>query len=489
MNKNKIILSGLLAILLLLLVIKNSSQPQLTTNIDNIKNSATTTLPTELEATPIEFNPLTEEQPTTNPFEGHHKKTLRQLRETPVNQLQVVGIIASKHVTWAILKTIDDEYFSIDKNSTLNKHKVRLINFQGITLANKQHLNYHCDQTQPLKSFSLSAQNIPAGELLTLLAQFNQTNIIIQPDLDKPVSMNLFNINWQQALDLILKTQGLAKWQTDNTLFIGKSDHIISLEKKASAVSNEQKIVAKLDQPSKQINIQAYIMSIDDSYEKEIGARLGFSSIAQQNSTSESNLTPTSNPTDQLQFDLPNTTTNAGNLGMVAFTLAKNTLLNLELSALESEGHAEMIANPHLTTANQQTAMIESGEEIPYQESSRNGGTTSNFKKAVLKLEVTPQITAKHKMLLHIKVNQDQPTRKSVLGVPTINTRQISTQIDVDSGQTIVLGGIIEESDTNNDSSVPFLGKLPILGWFFHHKQHIKRKRQLLIFVTPTIAN
>lgn len=95
MNKNKIILSGLLAILLLLLVIKNSSQPQLTTNIDNIKNSATTTLPTELEATPIEFNPLTEEQPTTNPFEGHHKKTLRQLRETPVNQLQVVGIIAS----------------------------------------------------------------------------------------------------------------------------------------------------------------------------------------------------------------------------------------------------------------------------------------------------------------------------------------------------------------------------------------------------------
>ena len=161
----------------------------------------------------------------------------------------------------------------------------------------------------------------------------------------------------------------------------------------------------------------------------------------------------------------------------------------MELSALENEGHGELISSPSLFTANQQTAFIESGEEIPYQEISRSGATGVAFKKAVLSLRVTPQVMPGNQVLLQLQINQDKPSNRVVLGVPAIATRQISTHILIKSGQTIVLGGIYEENKENQQQGIPFLCKIPLVGWLFKQQNVTHSKRELLIFVTPKVMS
>jgi type IV pilus assembly protein PilQ len=167
--------------------------------------------------------------------------------------------------------------------------------------------------------------------------------------------------------------------------------------------------------------------------------------------------------------------------------LANGSFLDMQLAALENEGHGELISSPSLFTANQQTASIESGEEIPYQEVSKSGATGIVFKKAVLSLKVTPQIMPGNHVLLQLQVNQDKPNNRMVLGVPAISTRQISTHILVKSGQTVVLGGIYETNKEKGQQRIPFLGKIPIIGWLFGQRNVSENKRELLIFVTPKI--
>jgi type IV pilus assembly protein PilQ len=159
----------------------------------------------------------------------------------------------------------------------------------------------------------------------------------------------------------------------------------------------------------------------------------------------------------------------------------------VQLSALENEGHGELISSPSLFTANQQTASIESGEEIPYQEVSKSGATSVAFKKAVLSLKVTPQVMPDHQVMLELQVNQDKPSNRMVLGVPAISTRQMSTHILIKNGQTIVLGGIYESDKEAGQRRIPFLGKIPLVGLLFRHQNSVLRKRELLIFVTPKI--
>ena len=132
-------------------------------------------------------------------------------------------------------------------------------------------------------------------------------------------------------------------------------------------------------------------------------------------------------------------------------------------------------------------AEIEAGQEIPYQEKAAEGSTSVTFKKAVLSLAVTPQIISDNRIILHLKVTQDKQGSKEVLGVPTIDTRQITTNVLLDNGQTIVLGGIYEQGQTNNIQRVPFMSSLPIIGPLFRYKKVTNSRRELLIFVTPTI--
>ena len=154
---------------------------------------------------------------------------------------------------------------------------------------------------------------------------------------------------------------------------------------------------------------------------------------------------------------------------------------------MESKGRAELISSPSLFTSNQQPASIEAGEEVPYQETTKEGGTAIVFKKAVLSLKVTPQVLSGNNVLLQLQINQDRPSNKIVGGMPIISTRQINTNIFVKNGQTIVLGGIYETNSEKGILDLPFLNRIPVLGLIIKKTKTRANKRDLLIFVTPTV--
>ncbi|MBN1684719.1 MAG: type IV pilus secretin PilQ [Gammaproteobacteria bacterium] len=254
--------------------------------------------------------------------------------------------------------------------------------------------------------------------------------------------------------------------------------------------------IKALDVPMPEVLIEAYIVSLDNNYEDELGIKFGVTSghhisgtIKGANELAEGRAPSDIDPADRLNVNLPAVANNAGHLGIALFKLSKKTLLDMELSALESEGRAEILSNPRLLTTNQNPAIIESGEEIPYQENVSQGVTATAFKKAVLKLEVTPQITPNKKIILTIKVNQDKRSSNEVQGVPSINTRQITTQVLMNDGQTVVLGGIYEFTKTDHKEQIPFLGDIPIIGVLFRYKKKTDNRRELLVFITPRIVS
>lgn len=178
---------------------------------------------------------------------------------------------------------------------------------------------------------------------------------------------------------------------------------------------------------------------------------------------------------------------NAGEFTVTIAKLAGGHLLNLQLSALEQEGHASLISSPSLTTLNNQPALIESGAEVPYEHATSSGATSVSFKKAVLRLRVTPQRMPNHHILLHIALNQDKVSALTVKGVPAIETQRITTQVVVKDQQTIVLGGILETSHAKQKKGIPVLDKLPILGGLFEQHTKLTKQQELLIFITPSM--
>lgn len=397
--------------------------------------------------------------------------------------------------------------------------------------------------TPNTKNISLSFQDIQVRSALQLIAQFANINLIMSDKITGNMSLELQNIPWSQALELILKTQGLAKRQMGNVLLIAPIDEIAAREQeelKITAIEQDQgplqttllqinygkandlatvlkdknnsllsargmvnvdtrtntlwvldtpnklaevkHFVKLLDIPVKQVLIEARIVNLDSSYERNIGVRFGITKSATEP------VMASSNNNNNLHFDTPTLTT-PNSLGLAVIKLGDGFLLDLELSALESEGAGEIISSPHLITANQQTAEIQAGEEIPYQEASSSGATSTTFKKAVLSLQVTPQITPNQKILLNLKVTQDKPGTKLINQEPSIDTREIQTQVLVNNGQTIVLGGIYENRNSQSIERTPFLSSLPILGNLFKHTQKTKDRSELLIFVTPKIID
>jgi type IV pilus assembly protein PilQ len=193
--------------------------------------------------------------------------------------------------------------------------------------------------------------------------------------------------------------------------------------------------------------------------------------------------------TDRLNVALP-VSSPAGRIGIQIARLLDGTIIDLELSALESENKGEVIASPRITVANQHEAYIEQGTEIPYVEATSSGATSVEFKKAVLSLKVTPHITPDSRIIMDLVVTQD--TRGDTVSTSTgdavaIDTQEISTQVLVENGETIVLGGIFQQSSSNDVRKVPLLGDLPLVGYLFKNSSEIMEKRELLIFVTPKI--
>jgi type IV pilus assembly protein PilQ len=196
-----------------------------------------------------------------------------------------------------------------------------------------------------------------------------------------------------------------------------------------------------------------------------------------------------SNAVNRYNVNLP-VSSPAGSLALGI--LGNNFLVDLELSAAQAETQANIIATPRVITANQKEAVIEQGQEIPYQQSASSGATTIQFKKAVLSLKVTPQITPDNRIILDLDVRDDAVGTIVVasggVNVPSINTREISTQVLVNDGQTVVLGGILSTTDREDDTKVPYLGDIPVLGHLFKNTVHQEFKDELMIFITPKIV-
>jgi type IV pilus assembly protein PilQ len=263
--------------------------------------------------------------------------------------------------------------------------------------------------------------------------------------------------------------------------------------------------------------IESRIVIVNDDFTRELGAILGFTGITKNGTNGLVTTTGTAAGTDQIlgsgltnlqttgspfpvsvptgstvanryNVNLP-ATTSAGSIALGV--LGADYMVDLELSAAQTETRAEIISSPRVITANQKEATIEQGQEIPYQDAASSGATTVQFKKAVLSLKVTPQITPDNRIILSLDVKDDSVGTIVVasggINVPSINTREISTQVLVNDGQTVVLGGILETTHRTDETKVPFLGDVPVLGNLFKTSTKTNDKDELLIFVTPKI--
>jgi type IV pilus assembly protein PilQ len=236
-----------------------------------------------------------------------------------------------------------------------------------------------------------------------------------------------------------------------------------------------KKFIRDIDQPAGQVEIEARIINADDDFTRELGIKFG---TVKGGSDSDKN---------GISMDTPLVQTGIGHFSFAIADLGNDILLDMEISALESEGRGKIISSPKLVTLNRKTAHIESGEDIPYQQRTGEGNTDVAFKKAVLGLKVTPEIVSDTQLMLNISVNQDSVSSITVGDVPAISTREIETQVLVNDGQTIVLGGIYEESNGNKKNKIPYLSDIPLLGWFFTNTVNENRRKELLIFITPRI--
>jgi type IV pilus assembly protein PilQ len=225
-----------------------------------------------------------------------------------------------------------------------------------------------------------------------------------------------------------------------------------------------------------QVLIKAHVVNIDRSYTHELGIGFGTSS-------------GTFKSPEGFNINLPAADTDSGHLVIPIAEFSQGVLLEATLTALEKSGHAQLISDPQIITLDKQAAIIEAGQEVPYQQLNESGGTNVTFKKAVMRLQVTPEIRSPHSVLLHLNINQDQVSDLTVNGVPAINTQQLKTQVLMQNHDTLILGGVMQENKVDQREGIPFLSKIPYLGALFRYQKHSNIRKQLLIFVTPIILN
>ena len=268
-----------------------------------------------------------------------------------------------------------------------------------------------------------------------------------------------------------------------------------------SKLEQVQSLIAKLDIPVRQVLIEARIVEAADSFGKSLGVRLGGRPFNTTNNVMFGNSYIVPNvPTGTAPRLGGNLGTNAGDFlnlpavgqnGFQATTFALSLfnssltrLLNLEISAAEADGRGKIVSSPRIVTADQVKALIEQGTELPYQQATSSGATSIAFRKANLKLEVTPQITPDGNIILNVDVNKDSVGRSTANGF-AIDTKHIQTQVLVENGGTVVIGGIYEQSDREDETKVPLLGDIPFLGSLFKQKTRTANKSELLVFITP----
>lgn len=335
-----------------------------------------------------------------------------------------------------------------------------------------------------------------------------------------PLRSVFFTVNFAKVTDL----KGLFEGDGDDTnsllssrgsVIIDERTNTLILNDTETVINDVRRILTKLDIPIRQVLISSRIVIATDNFSKELGARFGVSSIngngangvntlsgningtsdvnsqAINNINSTGDAFPVSHPLnsnggrlDRLGVNLP---VIGPNVGSIAYSILKGgSLVDLEISALQSENKGEVISSPRVVTADRFEAFIEQGVELPFRTASSSGATTTEFKKAVLSINVTPQITPDDRIIMDLTVKKDS-VGEIFGGVPSIDTREVQTQVLVNNGDTIVLGGVYEQISQDAVDKIPVLGDLPLLGFLFRHTIEQEQKAELLIFVTPKI--
>ena len=406
---------------------------------------------------------------------------------------------------------------------------------------------------------SLNFQSIEVRAVLQLIADFTDLNLITSDTVTGNVTLRLKNVPWDQALDIILRSKGLAMVKDGNVISVAPATEVAArskldqtIEAQAPLISESIQInyakasdftkllktkdnsllsergsitvdertnrllirdtvknidaitalVQQLDIPVRQVLIESRIVLATNDFSKELGVRFG---VSNKQTTSNNETLATSGSqfsTDELinntalsapnryNVNLPVTSlaASAGSIGLALAKLPFGTLIDLELSAAQTEGRSETISSPRVITSDQSEATIETGTEIPYAEASSSGAATVSFKKAVLSLKVTPQITPDDRVIMDLVVSKDSPDFANLTAAgPPIKTQSVTTNVLVDNGETIVLGGVYEQTKAKSVQRVPFFGDIPLIGALFRSNFEQNNKSELLIFITPKL--
>jgi len=316
-----------------------------------------------------------------------------------------------------------------------------------------------------------------------------------------PVRLDIVQVNYAKAADIVELIKADAELISDRG-FVSSDvrTNTISVRESSDKLEEIRRLVSTWDVPVRQVSIEARIVRAQTNVAEDLGVSWGgaaydvsgnnvFSIGGSQGAVEEAR-DAAGGGTGGISFpgalavDLGVT-----GEGASSFALGwggQDFLVDLELSALETDGRAEVVSQPRVVTADRQTASIKSGEEIPYQEASSSGATSVSFKEAVLSLEVTPQITPDDKIIMDLVVNQDSRGEVTA-GIPSINTNEVTTQVLVGNGETVVLGGIFQSEVATTVTKTPFLGDIPYLGRLFKRTEKVNERSELLIFITPKI--
>lgn len=337
----------------------------------------------------------------------------------------------------------------------------------------------------------------------------------------EPLRTQAFQMNYAKAANMVTQltttSSGGGGGGTSNRFLSERGSAIaeprtnqLFVTDTASKLEEVRQLLATLDVAVRQVMIEARIVEASDTFGRSLGVRLGGTDLraskggdggyslgggnrvvvgsGYSNAVASSGAGGATNVLGNF-VNLPATALNGydpGSFAISIFNSAANRFLNLEISALEADGKGKVVSSPRVVTADQTKASIEQGTEYPYPVTAPNGGTIIAFKKAVLKLEVLPQITPEGNIILDLDVNKDSPG-ELLLNVRAINTKRVKTQVLVENGGTVVIGGIFEMEETDSENKVPFLGDVPVLGNLFKTRTNESKKREMLIFITPKV--
>lgn len=404
--------------------------------------------------------------------------------------------------------------------------------------AEKARLGYVGDK------LTLNFQNISAREALSVIADFTNLNIVISDTVTGNLTLRLKDVPWDQALDIILQSKGLDKRANGNVIQVAPREELAAKEKleltanldiesleplrtesfllsytkgadlAALLTNKEQKILSKRgsavvdtrtntifvqDTPSGLDEARKIIKQLDVSVRQVIIEARFVEAIESFARLLGGKLNSTNNPIDSPSIFQPGTSivngnvnlpgyspSSSGTLGLV-FNAASGRALNLELTASQIDGKSKSIASPRVLTADSTAALIQAGTEVPYETVSASG-TNVQFKEALLSLKVTPKITPDDKVNMKVLLTQDT-VGKFFKGIPSIDTKKIDTQVLVENGGTLVIGGVYNQTEVETLNKVPLLGDIPILGWLFKNEAKTTEKKELLVFITPKIMS